>query len=125
MDWFNTGFYRDFGYGLVYPQILPDYRYDGAQAEVLRRAEARSRRWLEILDTLWLGRSAFLCGEAVTIADLFGAAYVSIGDWIGYDLSPYPNVVRWLAAMRARPSWTASHEAWNGLVANLREPQAA
>src|ERR687898_2489411 len=21
MDWLNTGFYRDFGYGLVYPQI--------------------------------------------------------------------------------------------------------
>ena len=23
MDWLNTGFYRDFGYGLVYPQIFP------------------------------------------------------------------------------------------------------
>src|SRR5581483_8215134 len=23
MDWFNTGFYRDFSYGFVYPQIFP------------------------------------------------------------------------------------------------------
>ena len=26
MDWLNTGFYRDFGYGLVYPQIFPQAR---------------------------------------------------------------------------------------------------
>src|SRR3712207_6626329 len=25
MDWFNTGFYRDFGYGLVYPQVMPQF----------------------------------------------------------------------------------------------------
>jgi hypothetical protein len=24
IDWFNTGFYRSFGYGLIYPQALPD-----------------------------------------------------------------------------------------------------
>src|SRR4029078_470285 len=23
MDWFNTQFYRDFGYGLIYPQLFP------------------------------------------------------------------------------------------------------
>ena len=23
MDWFNTGFYRDFSYGFLYPQIFP------------------------------------------------------------------------------------------------------
>ena len=26
MDWFNTEFYRDFGYGLVYPQIFPHHK---------------------------------------------------------------------------------------------------
>ena len=26
MDWLNTGFYRDFGYGLVYPQIFPHHK---------------------------------------------------------------------------------------------------
>ena len=27
MDWFNTGFCRDLGYGAVYPQILPHYAF--------------------------------------------------------------------------------------------------
>src|SRR6266545_8410867 len=26
MDWFNTGLYRDLGYGLVYPQVIDSYR---------------------------------------------------------------------------------------------------
>ena len=26
LDWFNTGFYRDFSYGFVYPQIFPFMR---------------------------------------------------------------------------------------------------
>src|SRR5512132_4344908 len=26
MDWFNTGFYRDFSYGMLYPQIFPFMR---------------------------------------------------------------------------------------------------
>ena len=26
MDWFNTGFYREFGYHLIYPQLLPNHK---------------------------------------------------------------------------------------------------
>jgi glutathione S-transferase len=34
MDWFNTNFYRDYGYGLGYPQLFPHHkrRSDEAQA---------------------------------------------------------------------------------------------
>src|SRR3954454_775768 len=28
MDWLNTGLYRDFGYGYVYPQIFPHYKHE-------------------------------------------------------------------------------------------------
>ncbi len=127
MDWFNTGLYRDFGYGLVYAQTLPDYRYEDAavQAATLHRAEIRARRWLEILDRHWLAGGAYLCGAAPTIADLMGAVYVTLGDWIAYDLSPYPNVVRWLHAVRARPSWSAVHGPWDALVASFHQPIAA
>jgi glutathione S-transferase len=26
MDWFNTGLYRELGYGFIYPQVFPYYR---------------------------------------------------------------------------------------------------
>ncbi|MEE8436390.1 MAG: glutathione S-transferase family protein, partial [bacterium] len=25
MDWFNTGFYREYGYHLIYPQVYPHH----------------------------------------------------------------------------------------------------
>ena len=36
MDWLNTQFYRDFGYGLIYPQLFPHHKR--------RSEEAHSRR---------------------------------------------------------------------------------
>lgn len=53
MDWFNTGFHREYCMGVVWPQVMPD-RYgwpDAAmQAAALRRAEARARRYLDVLE---------------------------------------------------------------------------
>jgi glutathione S-transferase len=123
MDWLNTGLYRDLGYGVVYPQILPDYGYPNpaTQADLIRRAHERAARWLLILDRHCLADSAFMCGPDVTLADYMGAAYVTLADWIDFDFSPYPNVTRWLSAMRARPSWSQTQAPWNGLVAMLRD----
>jgi len=126
MDWFNTGLLRDFGYNLVYPQVLPDQGFDNpaTQADVLARGAARAQKWLAVLDQHLLGQAGYLCGDEPTIADFMGASYVTLADWIGYDLSPYPNVTRWLAAVRARPSWEAVHGPWNALTAQLRRPAA-
>jgi glutathione S-transferase len=33
MDWFNTNFYRDFGYGLAYPQLFPHYKRPEEQVQ--------------------------------------------------------------------------------------------
>lgn len=26
MDWFNANFYKDFGYGFIYPQLFPHHK---------------------------------------------------------------------------------------------------
>ncbi|HZF93607.1 MAG TPA: glutathione S-transferase family protein [Allosphingosinicella sp.] len=116
LDWFNTGFYRDHGYGLVYPEVLPHYRVPEARRAELRawhtaRVEAR----LHVLDAHMIGdHGTWATGEDFSIADMFGAALVTLGDLIGYDLSPYPNVCRWLAAVQARPSWGLANQAFHG-----------
>jgi glutathione S-transferase len=53
-------------------------------------------------------------GEDFSIADMFGASLVTLGDLIGYNLAPYPNVCRWLAAVQARPSWSEANAAFYG-----------
>jgi glutathione S-transferase len=57
MDWFNTGLYRDLGYGLVYPQVLPHLKLSDANAQKVAMAAARERakNWLMVLDAHILG----------------------------------------------------------------------
>ena len=113
MDWFNTGLYRDFGYGLVYPQVLPNHKRpdDKVQAATIDWTKDKARGWLKILDDNLIGPgNPWLCGGEITIADYFGAPILTLGEVIRLDYSPYPNVTRWLANMKARPAWARVNE---------------
>jgi len=123
MDWINTNFYRDWGYHLCYPQLFPHVkgRSDEAQAATLEVGRVNSRRWLKILNDYWLGpNKTYLCGDQVTVADYFGAGIVTLGEVIGVDFSPYPNVQRWLATMKKSPNWDKVNEVFYGLVESVK-----
>lgn len=123
MDWLNTGFYRDFGYGLVYPQIFPNHRRptQEGQSDAVNRGKEKSRAWFKTLDQVLIGPTrSYLCGDAISLADYFGAPMITLGEAIGCDFSGYPNIVRWLDRMKAQPSWAPANEAFNGMVAAFR-----
>ena len=113
LDWFNTGFYRDHGYGLVYPQILPHYATLAEPALLAFHAERAAAR-LEVLDRHMIGANRFVAGNEISLADYFGASLVTMGEMIGFDMTPYPNVGRWLATMAARPGWAEANAAFYG-----------
>ena len=118
MDWLNTNFYREWGYNLCYPQLFPHLkrRSDEAQAATLEFGKENAKRWLKLLNDYWIGpNKTYLCGDTITIADYFGAGIVTLGEIIGVDFSPYPNVQRWLAAMKKLPNWGKVNEAFDGL----------
>ncbi|MBI2294947.1 MAG: glutathione S-transferase family protein [Betaproteobacteria bacterium] len=119
MDWFNTNLYRDFGYGLIYPQIFPSYRRpsDEQQAGTIQWGKAKAKLWLQILDERLIGPGrTYLCGSEITIADYFGAPILTLGEAIRCDFARYPNIARWLKGMKARPSWSKVNEAFYGMV---------
>jgi len=59
LDWFNSNFYRDWGYGLVYPQIFPTLKREdpAVQAAVVAYGKEKSKAWLQVLNDHWLGPS--------------------------------------------------------------------
>ncbi len=119
MDWLNTQLYRDFGYGVVYPQLFPHHkrRSDEAHAGAIDWGQQGARKWLQVLNDHWIGpNNAYLCGNEVTIADYFGSGIVSIGELIGCDFATYPNVQRWLGNMRKLKSWDKVNEMFNGFA---------
>ena len=130
MDWFNTGLSHDLCYGAAYPQLLAHHRREdpAAQAETVRRGYERGAARLRVLDTL-LGRhgGSFVCGKEISLADYLGSAYVTLAELIAFDFGPYPNVRRWLAAMRARPHWdevNAAFHGWRSAALSQLEPEA-
>jgi glutathione S-transferase len=117
MDWFNTGFYREFGYGVVYPQILPDHAWPdpSMRGPALARATLGARRFLDVLDRHWLaGSGPYLGGSSPNLADYLGACFATIGELVEFDLSPWPRVEHWLDAMARRPSWSVANAAFRG-----------
>ena len=57
MDWFNTQFYRDYCYGMLYPQIFPNHKRptDEFQNGVVGWGKDKAKGWLAVLDKNILG----------------------------------------------------------------------
>ncbi len=112
MDWFNTNFYRTFGYGLVYPQILEYCKLQDEAAQKLQVAAGKTQaeRFLKVLNDHILGKGApWLCGETITIADYLASGMVSLGEAIGCTFSAYPNIVTWYDRIKALPNWQSAN----------------
>lgn len=115
MDWFNTGFYRDYSYGYIYPQIFPFMKREDerVQAGTVAYGCAKAQAWLKILDQGILGpTNRFVCGNDMTIADYLGAIMALSAEAIGCDFAAYPNINRWMAAMKSLPHWAEVNAAF-------------
>ena len=124
MDLLNSDFYRDWGYGLIYPQIFPHHkrRSDEAQAATIEWAAEKVRGCLATLDKRWIGPDqSYLCGNDITIADYFGAGLLSVGDVVRCSLDAYPNVSRWMRYMKRMPSWAGATEVLDGFAESVKE----
>ena len=123
MDWFNTNFYRDFGYGLCYPQLFPHHKRpsDEAQSATINWGKERAEAWLQILNDHIIGDKKYVCGDSITIADYFGVCLLTLGEITRCDFSKYPNVDRWVKTMKALPSWGKVNEVLYGYAAQVKD----
>jgi glutathione S-transferase len=121
MDWFATNLHKDYCGFVVYPQLGVLAEMDPTTVQgVVAYGEAKAPRWLKLLDETIIGPGAFVCGDEITLADYLGSAFVTLGELVAYDLSPYPNIGRWLSNMKALPSWNVAYAAFNGWLSAAR-----
>jgi glutathione S-transferase len=123
MDWFNSNLYRDYAYGLIYPQVFPHHKRpsEAVQAATIAWGKEKTKAWLQILDKDLIGtKNKYLCGNEISIADYFGAAIIEVGKVIGCDLSAYPNLDRWLGGMRKLKHWPEVHKVFYGFADSMR-----
>ena len=123
MAWFESNFYRDFGYQYVYPQLLPHHHRSSDEATRATVAWGRdqSRRWLGVLDAHFLGHGKrYLLGEKLTIADLFGGSIVSLGELVGCRFDGFANVQRWCSALNALEVWRSVNTGYRQFAQSLQ-----
>lgn len=123
MDWLNTQFYRDWGYGLIYPQLFPNLKRptDEQQRGVVAWGKEKSKAWLKVLDENLIGpKNAYLCGNDITLADYLGAAYLTAGDVVRCSFDSYPNICRWLGKMKSGPNWQKVNKPFYELAASVK-----
>lgn len=125
MDWFNSNFYRDFGYGLCYPQLFPHHKRptEAVQKATLEWARDRAQSWLKILNDDIIGDRRYLVGDSITIADYFGVCLLTLGEITRCDWSKYPNVKRWVDTMKQLPSWNKVNEVLYGYAGSVKDQQ--
>lgn len=126
MDWLNSNIYRDWGYGLVYPQIFPSHKRPSEELQkgTLTWAKERTQGWLKVLDEHIIGpKHKYLCGDQITIADYFGAPMLSIGEAINCDFASYPNVRRWYGHMKALKSWASVNKVFYDVFGGNKQLQ--
>jgi len=124
MDWINTNFYREWAYNLCYPQLFPHMKRpnEEVQKATLEWGKERAKGWLQILNDHWIGpKNQYLCGNQITIADYLGAAFVTLGEIVRCDFSPYPNVQRWLGNMKKLKTWPKVNEVFEGYKASVKD----
>ena len=117
MDWFNTGFYRDYAYNVVYPQIYPHHKRPGddVQKGTIEWGKAQTQKWLKVLNDHWLGKgNKYLAGNEMTIADIFGYALLTCGMVTRDEFKAFPNVDRWVKEVAKLPSWPKVNAALAG-----------
>jgi glutathione S-transferase len=126
MDWFNTHFYHDYAYGVVYPQVFPHHKRpnDEIQKGTIAWGKEKTKGWLSVLNDHILGQgNKYLTGDQITIADYFGAALLTCGEPIRTSFDSYPNIKAWLGRMAETPSWAKCNEALWGFRDYVKDQQ--
>lgn len=103
--WFEAKFENDVNSLIVRRRI--DGKLQGrrwGEAEPVRAAADAMSWHLDYLSFL-LERRAFLAGDRLTIADLAGAAHLSVSDYFGLvPWADFPDAKAWYQRVKSRPS---------------------
>ncbi|KAI0709643.1 glutathione S-transferase [Cerioporus squamosus] len=96
-----------FAYSLAYENLFKPMFGQQTDKAAVERLMATLESKLAAYDTI-LGKSKYLAGDELTLADLFHLPYGTLLAQQNIDLlesDKYPNVARWWKDISSRPSW--------------------
>ncbi|WOS62610.1 glutathione S-transferase family protein [Sinorhizobium fredii] len=118
MGWFGTNFHVTYCVFLAYRRMIPEMLAlnPATHVDLERIGQAVAAKYLSVLDRNMLSGRQFVCGDEITIADYLGFSHVTLGEYIDFDFSPYPNIKAWLSRMKTRIGHDAAYASFRGFV---------
>jgi glutathione S-transferase len=126
MDWLNTQFYREYGYGFIYPQIFPNNKrpdrrgaeglpgvVEGARAELAEAPRPALDRAEEPVPVRQPDHHRRLPRRGLRLARRDHP----------HGLRSYPNIKRWLGNMKKLKSWPSVNEVFYGFADMVKAQQ--
>src|SRR5438552_2515752 len=74
-----------------------------------------------ILDKHYLGKTKWVAGDSITIADYFGACIVTAGELIGCTFEGFTNVQNWLGHIKKLGTWPKVNEVMYGFASSMKD----
>ncbi len=104
--WFDEQFYRQVVAPLLHERMEKRIVHRAApDAGVLRQAMKNANQLLDYADWL-LDHRHWLAGATMSLADLAGAAHISVADYLGgIDWRGHEATKAWYAGLKSRPSF--------------------
>lgn len=87
------------------------------EVEESRRAFVSAMKLMDV----WLGKTKYICGDEISIADLTAICEVTQLGFISKDISEYTNVSRWVKEMREIPEVKKVHEFLDQAIKKTQE----
>lgn len=114
LDWAASELHSVIGYNLVYPQFFDASRLPGGAEPteaVITNATRKVVDELESIEKKYFSHgSAFLCGDQLSVADLYVATILVQLEWVeAVDMKLWPKINRWLKEVRKQEHWNTVH----------------
>ena len=120
IEWAAAELHSIIGYQLVYPQFL-----SGTEQSDTSITKA-TRKVVDILEStekkyFGHGQSKFLCGDKLTVADLYVATIILQLEWVeSVDMKLWPQLNNWLKEVRQGKHWDTVHAKHREFVEALK-----
>lgn len=93
--------------------VKPFFGGDGPDKDALDEAAGFLKEQLPYMDGL-LAKNDFLCGSDISIADTVAFAMIMSHEYTSFEITEYPNIVRWYGRLKSRPSYAVMMEHFPG-----------
>eukprot|EP00794_Sanderia_malayensis_P015216 gene15216-16787_t len=120
LSWAGSELHRVVGYRIVYPQFFEKYHLPNeANDALIDKGMHELTKLLETLENHLLTSSDYLCGNNITVADLYVATILVQLEWTEFDMTLWPRIQHWLEGIKQTEHWDIVHEKHNGFLQQL------